>query len=148
MVTLAAFPAVISRIKSKHGDSTEWTGIFNVILKSTLNPGSQHVMRSYDKTGTSVNYLLKLTASLCAFYCISVRYGPTQDHQHSTANICNFNLTSVLGKFFTPVVCFLVFNVGDFCGRVIAGFIQKVCTCNVTMTMHCLKTVPKFTVTT
>ncbi|XP_028393434.1 equilibrative nucleoside transporter 1-like isoform X2 [Dendronephthya gigantea] len=29
------------------------------------------------------------------------------------------------GKFFTPVVCFLIFNVGDFCGRVIAGFIQK-----------------------
>ncbi|XP_046860507.1 equilibrative nucleoside transporter 3-like [Xenia sp. Carnegie-2017] len=29
------------------------------------------------------------------------------------------------GKFFTPVVCFLLFNVGDFAGRVIAGFVQK-----------------------
>lgn len=29
------------------------------------------------------------------------------------------------GKFFTPVVCFLLFNVGDFGGRIIAGLMQK-----------------------
>ena len=39
-------------------------------------------------------------------------------------NIVSFY--TIPGKFFTPVVCFLIFNVGDFCGRVIAGFIQKV----------------------
>lgn len=35
-----------------------------------------------------------------------------------------FSWTS--GKFFTPVVCFLLFNVGDFGGRVMAGVVQKV----------------------
>ena len=35
-------------------------------------------------------------------------------------------LSLELGKFFTPVVCFLVFNVGDFCGRLMAGIVQKV----------------------
>ncbi|CAB3982559.1 equilibrative nucleoside transporter 1-like isoform X1 [Paramuricea clavata] len=55
MVTLAAFPAVLSGIKSEnHGDGSQWTG-----------------------------------------------------------------------KYFTAVVCFLIFNVGDFCGRVTAGFVQK-----------------------
>lgn len=30
-------------------------------------------------------------------------------------------------KYFVPVSCFLLFNVGDFVGRLMASFVQWVC---------------------
>lgn len=89
-VTLAAFPAVLSGIKSKDkDDGSAWTGM---------------------ACSSCEIKMLSTTVYKASFYAC-----------RQPSLFC-----SIAGKFFTPVVCFLVFNVGDFSGRFLAGMVQKV----------------------
>ena len=83
-----------------------------------------------------VRQILRLALSVCLVFCVTLTMFPAIISKIESVN--QGDGSKWTNELFPTLVCFLIFNCGDWCGRIIAGYIQIVSSTGVGLPLLCL----------